>query len=323
MMPLDRIEIADYQSIADLSLPLDPWVVLVGSSNSGKSAVLRALRDLFQNADSPSVVRVGAKHFEVRVGEVALRRGKSQSTYTAYGEVYAKAGRSVPEAVSNELGIPPEVIGEHYAAQLDPPFMLSLPPSQIATMLAELTESDRIGRAVSEINRRKAGHARTREIRAADAQRAKDTLETEYADLPQAQKTLEKAQSLYDSLSDDLATRDALDASVRQHGTLNETLAVLTRRREALAAKITAEASDLAHGAGERLASLSLVTEALDRHSALLKQLRKQKESKVSAQQAQETLSGNIESLSKQVAEIQESEFCPQCGQRLPAGVTA
>lgn len=329
MSTLEQVQIINYQSIDDLTLDLGPWTVLVGSSNSGKSAVLRALRDLFQNADSPSVVRVGAKQFEVSAHlsdtSVRLVRGKSQSTYAlndggSEDEVFAKSGRSVPTPVSEALRIPADGVWEHFAAQLDPPYLLALPSSQIATLLSELTESDRIGRAVSEINRRKSAWSKTREIRASDAERAKATLEAEYADLPQTGAALEKAREIYDRLRDDLALCDGLEASLKHHGVLTEAYTVLKGQREVLSAKVTEEASEIAHRAGERIASVSLLNETLTKHTSLLTQLRKQQDSRSSAEQAQETLRGQVEEFKSLVSQIPETETCPACGSEVPAG---
>jgi exonuclease SbcC len=327
MSTLEKVEICNYQSIDDLSLDLGPWTVLVGSSNSGKSAVLRALRDLFQNADSPAVVRVGAKHFEVKAHLsdtlVSLTRGKAQSTYGVDGEVYAKSGRSVPAPVSEALRIPAEGVWEHYAAQLDPPYLLSLPASQIASLLAELTESDRIGRAVSEINKRKMSWSRTREIRAGDAERAKATLEAEYADLPQTGAALEKAKQTYDGLKDDLALCDGLEAVLKHHTTLTQTLASLTSKRDALAGKVTEEATMIAHRAGERLASVTLLDEALSKHRKLVTGLRDQRTRKESAEQAQASLKEQVAEFEALVSQIPETETCPMCGSKVPAGTVA
>lgn len=333
MSTLEQVQIRDYQSIDDLTLDLGPWTVLVGSSNSGKSAVLRALRDLFQNADSPSVVRVGLKQFEVVAhlsGSTSVRlvRGKSQSTYALNNggpedEVYAKSGRSVPAPVSEALRIPADGVWEHFAAQLDPPYLLALPSSQIATLLSELTESDRIGRAVGEINRRKSVWSKTREIRASDAERAKATLEAEYADLPQTGAALEKAREIYDRLRDDLALCDGLEASLRHHSVLTETYTVLKGKREVLSVKVTDEASEIAHRAGEQIASLSLLNETLTKHTSLLTQLRKQQDSRSSAEQAQETLRDQIAEFKTLVSQIPETETCPACGSEVPAGTVA
>lgn len=333
MSTLEKVQIRDYQSIDDLTLDLGSWTVLVGSSNSGKSAVLRALRDLFQNADSPSVARVGVKQFEVCAflsgnTSVRLTRGKSQSTYALNeggpeDEIYAKSGRSVPVPISEALKIPADDVWEHYAAQLDPPYLLSLPSSQIATLLAELTESDRIGRAVSEINRRKSSWSKTREIRATDAEKAKATLEADYADLPQTGKALEKARGIYDTLKDDLALCDGLEATLKHHGTLTETYQTLKGKRATLAAKVTDEAAEIAHAAGERIATLSLLNETLTKHTSLLKQLRQQRESKTDAEQAQVTLSAQIEEFKTMVSQIPETETCPTCGSEVPAGTVA
>ena len=46
---LERLEVKDYQSLADIDIPLGRFTVIVGPSGNGKSALIRALRALWEN----------------------------------------------------------------------------------------------------------------------------------------------------------------------------------------------------------------------------------------------------------------------------------
>ena len=46
---LERIEVKDYQSLADVDIPFGRFTVIVGPSGNGKSALIRALKALCFN----------------------------------------------------------------------------------------------------------------------------------------------------------------------------------------------------------------------------------------------------------------------------------
>src|SRR5690242_17213241 len=102
---IERLRVTNFQSIAAADITLGQFTVIVGPSNSGKSALLRALRAVVRNVNSPSAVRAGQSMFTCQIDfdqseytgkTVTIERGKSQSTYrviTAQGEdVFTKAG---------------------------------------------------------------------------------------------------------------------------------------------------------------------------------------------------------------------------------------
>ncbi len=170
-MVLSRIEIRDFQSLYSVELELGRFTVIIGPSNSGKSALLRAIRMVTANVDSPTgVVRHGAKSTSVLLtfedGRVAIARGKARSEYQLGDEVYPKAGKTVPEAVEEFLRFA-EVEGERlsFASQFDRPFLLSEPSTQVAKVFGDLTNVTVLYAAVREAVRRKlevAGKLRTR-----------------------------------------------------------------------------------------------------------------------------------------------------------------
>ena len=85
-MHLRSVTLVDYQSHQRSHLPLGPFTVIVGSSSSGKSAVVRALRLVAQNARGVSYVRHGRKQARVSVEfvdttVVSVARGKGVSEY--------------------------------------------------------------------------------------------------------------------------------------------------------------------------------------------------------------------------------------------------
>lgn len=163
---ITRLSVRSFQSVRKADLELGRLTVVVGASNSGKSALLRAIHMVAHNIASPKdVVSHGAKQTAVVLdiddgddGEIAaigVERGKAKSLYTIDDEQYPKAGTSVPEAVSKILRFS-EVEGEdlNFAFQFDRPFLLDVPSSTTAKVLGDLTNVNRIFAAVREANRR-------------------------------------------------------------------------------------------------------------------------------------------------------------------------
>ena len=54
-----KVRIQNFQSIEDLTLEIDKLTVITGSNNTGKSAIVRAIRGVFQNTRGTSFIRHG------------------------------------------------------------------------------------------------------------------------------------------------------------------------------------------------------------------------------------------------------------------------
>lgn len=162
---IKRIRIKDYMAHKDTDLELDPGVtVLTGPNNSGKSAVVEALRSVAQNPPPHHVIRHGASQAVVRVeldsGEaVEWVRSKSNPVYRLYKaaedgvasgeetEVYAKFGRVPPEDVRRLLRLDlveteSGAVDIHIGNQRYPIFLLDQTGSQAASFFAASTEAE-------------------------------------------------------------------------------------------------------------------------------------------------------------------------------------
>jgi exonuclease SbcC len=166
---LSRVSVRDFQSLKSLDLEVGGFTVISGPSNSGKSALLRAVRMVAENVDRPSsIVRHGAKQASAgllfETGQVAIVRGKAKSEYIlgtgshrdSAERRYPKAGKDVPEDVAAFLRFA-EVEGESlsFAFQFDRPFLLDDPATQVAKVFGDLTNVNVLFAAVREANRRR------------------------------------------------------------------------------------------------------------------------------------------------------------------------
>jgi exonuclease SbcC len=154
------LTLTNFMAHASTELVLAPGLnVLCGPNNTGKSAVVEALRCLTQNPAPRHVIRHGAAEARVAVEldggwQVAWVRRKGYALYEvtlpgASGpQVYAKLGRSgVPPEVAELLKLSPvffekgESVDVHLGDQRHPIFLLDQPGSLLADFLASATES--------------------------------------------------------------------------------------------------------------------------------------------------------------------------------------
>lgn len=146
-----KIILRNFQIHQKLAIDLDPRVTtVVGPSDSGKSAIVRAAKWVCLNRPSGAAfVRKGAAKCSVTVGPVRRVRTKSRNEYRVGGKVSKAFGQDVPAPARDALNVHPENIqGQH-----DPPFWLSLNPGDFAKALNEVVDLSLIDRAVGSLNK--------------------------------------------------------------------------------------------------------------------------------------------------------------------------
>ena len=95
-----RVDLENFQSISKASLEFIQGInIIVGQSNSGKSAILRAIKGAIMNpSGSQRYIKNGEKDFKVGLeyegNNVEWSRNSKSPTYTVNGEKYQKVGGS-------------------------------------------------------------------------------------------------------------------------------------------------------------------------------------------------------------------------------------
>lgn len=153
------LTLTNFMAHAHTVLDLGPGLnVVCGPNNTGKSAVVEALRCLCSNPTPRHVIRHGASEARVEAllddgSRVAWVRRKAYALYelTRPGgetETFAKLGRGkVPEEVAKVLRLGPvgaekgDEVDVHLGDQRHPIFLLDRPGSAMADFLASSTES--------------------------------------------------------------------------------------------------------------------------------------------------------------------------------------
>jgi len=160
-MSIKQLSISNFQSHKKSVLNLHPGVnVIVGSSDSGKSAILRALGWVIKN-------RVDDKGFRSSWGgktdvEITFNDGKEVSRVQDNGNYYFlvdsknnidvefKAFKTdIPEDIVNALNMD----SINISSQFDAPFLLSDSPSDVAKTLNKIANLSDIDNAISNIRK--------------------------------------------------------------------------------------------------------------------------------------------------------------------------
>lgn len=153
-MTLERLEFWSFQCHEHFRVDFDPHcTVFVGSSDSGKSSILRCLRWLSTNRPAGTAfIRKGAKNCRAVLhldGNRVVRERGDENYYVlgpGNGEGKFKAfGNEVPQSIADLLN----VSDVNFQLQHDAPFWLSLTPGQAAKELNVVFSLDLIDHALS------------------------------------------------------------------------------------------------------------------------------------------------------------------------------
>lgn len=147
-----KLTLRNFQSHEDLEIELGSVTSIVGPSDVGKSAILRALRWVALNKPrGDAFVKDGAKETLVRVetdkGIVERRRGSQKNLYRVEKRDLVAFGHEVPEEVDRVLGL-----GEiNFQGQHDPPYWFSLSPGQVSKQINEIVDLDLVDRTLANL----------------------------------------------------------------------------------------------------------------------------------------------------------------------------
>jgi DNA repair protein SbcC/Rad50 len=148
---LERLQIVNFQRHERLRIKLDQQITtIVGPSDTGKSAVLRAVRWLaFNRPRGTGFVRHGEDECSVKLWvdgrKVERRRTKTENLYLLDDRQLKAVGTDVPEEVARLLNLSEE----NFQGQHDAPFWISLTPGEVARRLNAIVDLEVIDRSSS------------------------------------------------------------------------------------------------------------------------------------------------------------------------------
>lgn len=203
---IKQIQIDNFQSHKDTHFAFDPGVnVIVGTSDSGKSAVIRALKWLIRNK-APANFRSGwggdtqivllSDNIITRI--ITRTKTNKDNEYSLDDAIYKSFNKDVPEEIAQALNF--SDINTQF--QMDPSFLLSESAGEVARTLNRIVNLDAIDISLANIEKTK------RKIKT-DISYAKDNLEsyelsmTEFTELDEMEKDIKQIEEAIEN-------RDAL-----------------------------------------------------------------------------------------------------------------
>lgn len=205
------VHIENFQSIEDLSLEVKGFTVIVGKSNLGKSAVIRAIDGVLTNLAGQYFVRHGAKHAQVTLSyqghEIVWSKGSGLNQYQVNGETLDGVGRNSPELLK-VLGFKPLTLSRQsmsvqVATQFDPLFLVGQEGSVVAEALSDVDRVHVLQAAQKEVDKDRRQNRSKSKIREEDLSNVKQEIQ----DLQLHQQTV---RPLYQRLQDSVAQTQAM-----------------------------------------------------------------------------------------------------------------
>lgn len=224
-----KIRAQNFQSIKDATVEVDRFTVVTGQNNSGKTALQRATRGVFQNTGGTAFIREGETKTIVTVdfgedGKVEWSKGtgsRDRPTYRINDGEPIHPGSAVPDEVAAFGVVPIQAGGQDVWPTIAPQFtgqvfLLDRPGSALAEAVADVERVGQLNRALrkSEGDRRQAASA----------------LKVRQADLVKHEAEAQQ----FDGLDEALAAVDVLEAKQKKLVALRRAIESLTDMRKRL-----------------------------------------------------------------------------------------
>jgi len=240
-----RLSVQDFQSIAAAEIDLAPFTVIVGANRSGKTALLRAIRNVLTNRTGSGFIRRGKARCVVSIttleGDVVTwDKSKTTATYDLNGQSFSKMAGSVPEEVKDALGVREVVVDNTLtlSPQMamnagDNLFLIDKSPGQAARALAKLTRLDVVVKA--QVLCKQAIRRLKDELKAAQTNigRTQEELD-EFSDLDARGKSIAKATKTHEDIVAGLHQLARMNAELRLFDAANAVNTTPIRRTETL-----------------------------------------------------------------------------------------
>lgn len=317
MPHITGVAIQGFQSHTGSFLQLGPGLnVITGPSDSGKTAIIRAVRWVaFGEPSGEAFVneKTGEAQVSIQMDNgvtITKRRRSKKTTYLLQadpgdeGQLFEKA--EVPEEVKAALGINKQTFGDfvtalNFAFQLEAPFLISETASAGAKILGKLAGTEEVDGAIKDVSKD------TYQARQERSQAEKDIAEVntqllEFAGLEQFKQQLEAVEYLIGEVEKDVQNLDNLRQQKADLETISASLLTLTERLDKLAhvPELEVDLKDI-EKAQQRYDTLLDLYETLDKATATVETLTQKLENFTdldTAAEIVEVITGNQERLS-------------------------
>lgn len=154
------LSVKDFQIIKSANLSFLPGLnCIIGQSNNGKSALMRAAKACIYNTAGTNSVRLGCSNFAVGLqmnGHTVILQKGNNSLYKIDNEVYGKIGRTQLEEVASALGIRELSINGsnediNFWDQMEKPFLLDRSETELFRFIVDSGKDNNITTALKTI----------------------------------------------------------------------------------------------------------------------------------------------------------------------------
>lgn len=196
---IEKIVIHNFQNHRSFEQDLDLLNAIVGESDKGKSAILRALRWVLTNEAPKNLVTFGENECSVEIivdgHSLTRKRTKKENTYNLDGTEYSALRGEVPEEIQKILGISENEI----QGQFDNVFWFSLSGGEVAKKVNDIVDLDIIDFFFSELKSRIRDESTRQKI--AQEQKSKTEAEIEKLDgIDSLSKRADQIEKLQDKI---------------------------------------------------------------------------------------------------------------------------
>ena len=212
MMTIQSIKIENFQSHKDTELDLSPGVnVIIGVSDSGKSAIIRALKWITFNRPLGEAFRsswggITKVTMELEKHQVIRLKEGVKNVYKTDGHSFHAIGTDVPDEIKQRIGLDQV----NFQGQIDPHFMFTLSPGDVAEYLNKLVGlkkidlgSATIKSVLSSINQK---------LTALESSKASYELQVkDYANVPALDKKIGKVENMESVKKDAVQRKEVID----------------------------------------------------------------------------------------------------------------
>lgn len=155
-----NLSIKDFQIIKNANLSFLPGLnCIIGQSNNGKSAIMRAAKACIYNEPGTTSVRLGCNNFAVGIqmnGHTVILQKGNNSLYKIDNEVYGKIGRTQLDEVAESLkikqlninGVNEEI---NFWDQMEKPFLLDRSETDLFRFIVDSGKDNNVTTALKSI----------------------------------------------------------------------------------------------------------------------------------------------------------------------------